>query len=152
MAEVKLVLYPNELDRLLRSPGGPVGRYLVKLGREVVEEASKLAFNRNAPRARTGRYARNFRMETDFSGPNGFTIRVRNATTGQTPRRRSSYAGVIETGSVAHVIRPRRTDGYLRFFYKGRWITVKEVKHPGTRPYWVLKDALRTVVLRHGGR
>lgn len=152
MAEVRLVVYPNELNRLLNSPGGPVGRYLVKLAKETAEEAQKRSQIGNDPAVRSGRYSRNFRVETDFTGPNGFTVRVRNASTGQSPRRRTSYAGTLETGSKPHTIRPRRTNGYLRFFYKGRWITVREVRHPGTRPYWVLKNAMRTVVLRHGGR
>lgn len=152
MPEVRLVLYPNELDRLLRSPGGPVGRHIVKLAKETAAEAERRARAGSEPRVLTGRYAANFRVETDFTGPNGFTVRVRNATTGQNPRRRTSYAGVIETGSQAHPIRPRDSNGYLRFKVKGRWVTVKAVAHPGTKPRNILREALRTTILRHGGR
>jgi len=44
------------------------------------------------------------------------------------------YAGFIEYGTRAHVIRPRRKK-FLRFRVGGRVVFARKVNHPGTRPY-----------------
>lgn len=55
----------------------------------------------------------------------------------------AAYAAAIDGGSKAHIIRPTgrgpRIGGptRLRFFSKklGHWVSVREVHHPGTKPY-----------------
>jgi hypothetical protein len=54
------------------------------------------------------------------------------------------YAGYIEQGTRPHVIRPRQKQA---LFWKGADHPVRLVHHPGTRPYHVLKRALRIGVL-----
>jgi hypothetical protein len=54
------------------------------------------------------------------------------------------YAGYLERGTRPHVIRPRQKKA---LFWKGAEHPVRLVHHPGTRPYHVLKRALRIGVL-----
>jgi hypothetical protein len=54
------------------------------------------------------------------------------------------YSGFLEKGTRPHVIRPRQKKA---LFWKGADHPVRLVHHPGTRPYHVLKRALRIGVL-----
>jgi hypothetical protein len=53
---------------------------------------------------------------------------------------RKAYARVIESGSRAHVIRPRHGKA-LRFFIGGAFVFRRRVNHPGTKPYRFLYRA-----------
>ena len=136
--------YQTELDRVLRSPGGPVGRHINLVARSVAAEARRIATERGL--VRTERYVRGFKVEVTPDPQSGFYFTVVNRVTGQKPRRAGSYAGVIEFGSRPHVIRPRRPNGWLIFrMPDGRTIKTKLVNHPGTPPQHVLRDALDRV-------
>ena len=67
---------------------------------------------------------------SNHSKVDGFTGTVSNNV---------KYAKIIEEGSKAHKIRPRKKK-YL--YWKGASHPVKEVNHPGTKPYPFLKPAL----------
>ena len=43
------------------------------------------------------------------------------------------YAGYVEFGTAPHEIRPKKSDGVLRFQVNGRWVYAKVVQHPGTK-------------------
>jgi hypothetical protein len=137
-------LYPNELDRLLRKPGGPIGRHCNYIARSVANESSRIAAERGL--VRDGRYIRGFKVRVDTNVPEGFQFYVYNRVTGQKPIRKTSYAAVLEYGSqqtAPHTIRPRNTNGWLVFRNsKGALVRVKSVQHPGVRPYHVMRDAM----------
>ena len=139
-------LYPTELDRVLRAPGGPVGRRINLLARDIAAEAGVLAVAR--VKKRTGKYARGFKVKVARGGAEGFAFMVYNSATGTKPKRRGSYAAVIEKGSRPHVIRPRARDGYLVFWVNGRKVVTKSVNHPGTSAQHVLRDAAKAVGAR----
>jgi hypothetical protein len=136
--------YPTEIDRLLKAPGGPVGRHVNFVARAVAETARQIARERGL--VRTGRYVRGFRVEVQPDPITGFSFYVVNRVTGQRPKRAQSYAGVLEFGSEPHDITPRRRDRWLVFrLPDGRFVKTKLVKHPGTSAYNVLGDAIRRV-------
>lgn len=67
---------------------------------------------------------------------------------------RTRYAGIVEDGSKAHEIRPKRTGGVssrtragkerpavLRFQINGRWVSARVVHHPGTKPTHFMQTA-----------
>lgn len=147
--ETFIDFYNTELDRVLRAPGGPVGRFINRYSREVAVEAQALAAARL--HRRTGRYAGGFKVKVDRGAPGeGFKFTISNNVTGLNPRRPYSYAGVIEHGSRPHVIRPRDPNGFLMFTINGKKIVTREVHHPGTRPRHILRDAELLVRRRHG--
>lgn len=149
------VLYPNELDRLLRMPGGPVGRHCNFVAREVANQASINATNRL--KTRTGRLAKGYRVRVEITGGReGFRFWVTNNVTGQDPRRKMSYALVQEEGSGLHgpsrtsyVIRPRKPKKHLVFYVDGKKVVTASVRHPGVKPQHILRDALTEVMARH---
>lgn len=136
--------YQTELDRVLRAPGGPVGRHVNLVARAVAAEAARIAVERGL--VRSTRYARGFKVEVTPDPQSGFYFTVVNRVTGQKPRRGESYASVIEHGSRPHAIRPRKASGWLIFrMPDGRMIKTKLVNHPGTQPQHVMRDALDRV-------
>lgn len=136
--------YPTELDRVLKAPGGPVGRHINLVARSVAAEAQRIAIERGL--SRSGRYARGFKVEVSPDPQAGFYFTVVNRTTGQKPRRSMSYAAVIEYGSKPHLIKPRKASGWLIFrMPDGRYVKTKLVNHPGTQPQNVMRDALDRV-------
>ena len=138
------IAYQSEIDRILKAPGGPVGRHTNFVARAVAAEASKEAVSQGL--VRTGRYARSFKTAVTIDPENGFYFTVSNSVVGQNPRRKSSYASVIEHGSTGHPITPRRKDKWLVFTMPdGKIVKTKLVKHPGTPPRNVLRNALARV-------
>ena len=136
--------YPTELDRVLRAPGGPVGRHINLVARSVAAEAQRIAIERGL--VRSERYARGFKVEVSPDPQSGFYFTVVYRTTGQKPRRTGSYAAVIEYGSKPHIIKPRKASGWLIFrMPDGRYVKTKMVNHPGTQPQHVMRDALNRV-------
>lgn len=121
-----------ELDRLLRSPRGTVGRHLGRIGGYVTREAKSLADQRLE--RRTGEYAAGFRTTTPRLAGRELRTTVTNS---------SGHATFIERGTRPHVILPRNGP-YLVFTAKsGAVVFARRVNHPGTRPYRILEDALR---------
>lgn len=138
------IAYQTEIDQLLKAPGGLVGRHTNFVARAVAAEASKGAVSQGL--VRTGRYARSFKTEVTLDPENGFFFTVSNNVVGKDPRRKASYAATIEHGSQRHPITPRRRDKWLVFTMPdGKIIKTKLVKHPGTPPRNVLRNALARV-------
>ncbi len=144
-AEPTIGWYKDALDRELRSPGGLVGRYCNHLARSIAMEASNIA-NETLER-RTGRLAGSYHVRVDRTA-DGAVFTVYSTVRDQHPRRRVSYAGVMEFGSMAHVIRPRNPKSMLVFYVNGRKIVTRSVKHPGTKPYRILERAAQRVMTR----
>ncbi len=68
--------------------------------------------------------------------------------------RVAPWGRIVEGGSKAHDIRPKRTGSVssrrpanrampnrLRFQVNGRWVSARVVKHPGTQPTHFMRDA-----------
>jgi hypothetical protein len=47
----------------------------------------------------------------------------------------AKYAAILEKGSRPHIIRPKKPGGVLRFNVGGQWVSARQVRHPGTKPY-----------------
>ncbi|AHB31703.1 tail assembly chaperone [Mycobacterium phage Bernardo] len=60
----------------------------------------------------------------------------------------ADYARYVHDGTRAHVIRPRRPGGVLRFTVGGRVVYARRVNHPGTRARPFLRNAAERVVAR----
>jgi hypothetical protein len=135
--------YPNEIDRILRAPGGDVGREARKLALEIADEARRTAeqvFGRHpGDAARTGRLAASYQVKV-IPGTNHFIVR--------NPRK---YAASMELGARPHEIRARRSQ-FLQFRGRdGRWRKVKLVRHPGSVGRHTLLIAGRVVTKRRYG-
>lgn len=145
---VRTIYYPGELDRLLRTPGGPVGRHLNRIAQLTAVRAE--ALSRTVLKVRSGRYSSGFRVEVEAAPyPQGFKFVVVNRAIGFDPKRAYSYASTIELGSVAHPIKARNPDVKLLRFYwasQGRWVTSREIAHRGTKAYSILRISLQEAV------
>lgn len=126
---------PVPTETLLRSGGGPVGRMLGSISRETTRQAKLLA----APHRRTGRYGSSFSSRSSQTG-RGPRVTVRND---------APYALILERGSRPHLIVPRRPGYPLRFSIAGRQVFAMRVRHPGTRPYYIMDTALRRALARY---
>ncbi|MFI7430738.1 hypothetical protein ACIBPB_27460 [Micromonospora sp. NPDC049836] len=62
------------------------------------------------------------------------------------------YAAAVHDGTGAHLIRPRRAGGMLRFETGGQVVFTSLVRHPGTRPQPWLREAMEDVAGREGFR
>lgn len=122
------------LDHVLRSPSGPTGIYLSRLGGYVTRQA--LVFTAARLQKRTGVYAASFRTTTLRLGRELRTVVVNTAP----------YATFLEGGTKPHVIYPVRGTHLVFRTRDGTLVFAKKVNHPGTRPYRVLTDALRVGV------
>lgn len=139
----RAVIYPNEIDRIIRKPGGPVGVVIRRFSLDIAKNAEDIAraelggrHPSDAPR--TGRYARSFSVKVE---PNagGYQFVVAN---------KAPYAAVLELGSKPHPIKARRAK-YLRFRSRkdGMMKTVKVVNHPGQKiGYFILHRATAKAV------
>lgn len=133
----------TELDRLLKTPGSPVGRHVNLVARTIAAEAQRIATERGL--VRSSRYVKGFRVEVVPEG-DSYYFQVVNRVRGQDPRRSESYAGVIEYGSEEHPIRPRNRNRWLVFrMPDGRIVKTKLVNHRGTTAQHVLRDATNRV-------
>lgn len=149
MPTIRTVIYPNEIDRILRMPGGPIGVQVRRLSLNIAEEAESIARTELGNRSpydqpRTGRYARSFRVEVERNDRTGYEFVVSNKT---------PYAATLEEGSVPHPISARRVK-WLRFRDRrdGQWRTVKVVSHPGQRTgYAILKRGMQIAVRKMFG-
>ncbi|MFU8873232.1 hypothetical protein [Micromonospora sp. SL4-19] len=62
------------------------------------------------------------------------------------------YAAAVHDGTGAHVIRPRRAGGMLRFETGGQVVFTSLVNHPGTRAQPWLREAMEEVAVPEGFR
>jgi hypothetical protein len=133
-------IYPNEMDRVLRMPGGPVGIAIRRYGLDVAAEGKRMMVNELGhnpyDKPRTGKTARSWRVEVEPDALRGFAFRVFNA---------SKIAKILEDGSDEHLIFPRRKR-FLRFRDRnGRYRVEAFAWHPGTEPYHFLQRAISIV-------
>ena len=101
-----------------------------KFGVVDAERQAKRAFNRGqAPRVRTGHLRRSI-----YSKVKGFYGYIASSV---------KYAAILQWGGRTrpHEIRPKNTKA-LRFIFRGRWVYMKKVNHPGSKirphPYILL--------------
>lgn len=128
---VRVRLYPSQVNRLLHTPAGQVGRYFARVGGYVTREAQRLTAERL--QRQTGQYAGGFRTTTLVVG-GVLRTRITNS---------ANHATFLERGTRPHMIYPRK-GRYLVFTSRsGQLVFAKQVAHPGTRPYRILTDALR---------
>ncbi|MFI7283098.1 hypothetical protein ACIBOV_22840 [Micromonospora chersina] len=62
------------------------------------------------------------------------------------------YAAAVHDGTGAHLIRPRRAGGMLRFETGGQVVFTSLVRHPGTRAQPWLREAMEEVAGSEGFR
>ena len=136
--------YPNEIDRIIHSPGGDVGRYVRKVALEIADEArrqAEMTFGKHPmDKPRTGRLAASYQVKV-IPGTNQFIVR--------NPRK---YAAAMEKGARAHEIKARKRTTMLQFRGRdGRWHVVKAVRHPGSVGRRTLEISARNVLRRRLG-
>lgn len=107
---------------------GEIQQVLGRVARDV-QRAAEDGQSRKLQR-RTGVYAGSFGTQPIASG--GWEI-----------ENTARYAAWLELGTNPHIINGNPT---LRFVVGGRVVFAKTVRHPGTRPYRILTDALEQVV------
>jgi hypothetical protein len=122
---VTVVFRPAEIDTLLNSPAGTVGRYLAAVGHQIMIAAKQQVG------VDTGRLKNSIHMRHFRSGV-GQLIEVGSSL---------NYALLHHEGTRPHLITPNRAQ-VLRFSAGSRVIYTHQVKHPGTRPNRYLTDNL----------
>jgi hypothetical protein len=124
-------IYKPQFDFVFNEPtGSPVGRYM---RRRTIAAA---AMARAKVGVRTGRLKAAITWEMDRKGAGG-AMRSRIGTLRQVGPR--GYARLHHSGTRPHVITTRK-GRYMHFTVKGRRVTTRLVKHPGTRPNHYLTD------------
>lgn len=129
MARVVLVLFPQQIDRMLNQPTGMVGRHMYAVGKRMQAGA------RAQVGKRTGRLALSINVSQSRS------------TGGQemTVGSPLSYALLVHRGTRPHFI-VGRAGGALRFTSRGRVVYSRAVVHPGTKPNKYLSSQLYMVM------
>lgn len=132
--------YPNEIKRILFSPGGDVGREVRACALDIAAEAKRQAlqtFGRHPMDApRTLKLANSYQVKV-IPGSNSFIV--------INPLK---YAAAMEFGAKPHRIVARRTHT-LRFRGRdGYWRRIKYVNHPGSVGRQTLMTATRIVMRR----
>lgn len=120
MAKVHYVPNPRGQVEVLRSPGGPVAKHLLKLGNLTQRYARKDVGKR------TGRLARSIKVQLTAVST-GLMVRVGSD---------NKIALLHHEGTRRHRIVPRYAQA-LRFVMNGRVVYAASVNHPGTKanPY-----------------
>lgn len=127
----KVNFYNAEMDWLLNSPSGTVGRFMAQIGRDIRNGAQRMVG------VRTGALRASIHMR-HFRDPRGQYV-----TVGSDLR----YAHMHHEGTKPHVIRPQKAK-MLRFVSKGQVVMAHRVMHPGTRPNPYLRVPMIVVVSR----
>ena len=127
---------PVQIRKLMTSPGEPPTKHLRRVSAATTREAQAVA--RERVNSRSGAYLRGFSSTTKI-GPNGPRTTIRNS---------APHALILEKGSRAHEIVPRRPGGLLRFEIGGRTVYARRVQHPGTKPQRIMDTALRRTIRR----
>jgi len=127
----KVTFYDPEMDWLLNNPAGTVGRFMARVGRQIVLGAKiqvgvKTGALRRSIRMSHSRFAYGQRIEV------GSQLR---------------HAYVHHEGAIAHIIVPRKAK-MLRFTSKGQMIFAHRVVHPGNKANKYLSDPMEAVVRR----
>jgi hypothetical protein len=122
---VTVVFRPAEIDTLLNSPAGTVGKHLAAVGHQIMIAAKQQVG------VDTGRLKNSIHMRHFRSGV-GQLIEVGSPV---------KYALLHHQGTRPHLITPNRAQ-VLRFTAGSRVIYTHQVKHPGTRPNRYLTDNL----------
>lgn len=117
-----------EMDFLLKSPAGPVGRYLARKG-YLIKAAAMSQVG-----VKTGALRASIHMRHSRDGRGQF-IRVGSAL---------NYALAHHEGTRPHRITPNRAQ-VLRFTRGSAIVYAHSVMHPGTKPNRYLTDNLRLV-------
>lgn len=143
MADVKWVWNDPEVFYVLDSYEGPVGRHMGALGRRCTRTAKKLANVSPAGDIEAGRPPGYMRSKIRWDrGRDPVSQYVDISSPARSARDNAPYAYFVEVGTRAHIIRPKRAGGWLRFYKGGGVRFARVVHHPGTRPYAYLRRAL----------
>jgi hypothetical protein len=129
MASSKFVFRKPVIDNFLDKPGGEVGRYLARMGRQI-EFAAKRQVGVSTGALRSSIHMRH------FTDPRGQYVRIGS------PLR---YARAHHEGTKPHLIKPN-TAQMLRFVTKGQIVFAHMVRHPGTPANRYLTDNMRRIV------
>jgi hypothetical protein len=128
----KVNFYDPEMDWLLNNPAGTVGRFLSRVGREIVLGARAQAG------VKTGQLRASIRIQSHTRYALGQQIEV-----GSNVR----HAYVHHEGSIPHIIVPK-TAKVLRFSSRGRVVMTQRVAHPGNKANKYLTTPMEAVVRR----
>lgn len=137
-------VYPNEIQRILNKPGGPIGVRIRSICLDIASEAERLTVAETGKnpmdKPRSGRMARSWAVMVETYGP-GYAFVVKNT---------AKYARFVDEGTVGGYQIKARKAKYLRFRDRsGQWRVVKAVTHPGIRnPYHILRRSTRSVLQR----
>jgi len=119
------------LDRVLKSPSGMVGRYIIELGRKTADRG-----RRDAPVA-SGALRRSVGITSISRRVEGTEVRV---------SANISYAFFVHEGTREHPIEARNVS-LLRFPSRSGFIVyTPRVNHPGTTANPFLWNALKSVI------
>ncbi|WP_205807534.1 HK97 gp10 family phage protein [Micromonospora sp. HNM0581] len=134
--DVRIDLNAGEIRRLLYGPVGPVVRFIRSVARRVRTRAVL-----TCP-VDTGRLRTAHREEVGVRAGRVYGF-VENT---------AEYAAAVHDGTAAHVIRPRRPGGVLRFEAGGQVVFTSLVNHPGTKAQPWLREAMEDVARQEGFR
>jgi len=134
-----------ELWRVLRSYEGPVGLHIAKLARKVTRTAKRYANVSPDGDIEAGRPPGYMRSKIRWDMGRDLIGVYADISSPARTRDGAPYGLFMEVGTRAHIIRPKRPDGWLRFADTGRVRFATVVYHPGTRPYAYLRRALYTL-------
>lgn len=135
-----IVFNEKELDSLLHSKTGPVGRHLAKCGEFVTLGAKRRApVSADARHGRPPGYMRS-RIGWDM-GRDALSLYVDISSPARTSDG-APYGLFMEVGTRPHKIYPKRITGVLVFWHGGQLLFRSSVNHPGTRPYAYLRKSL----------
>jgi hypothetical protein len=125
MARQKIVFVPNPAGQtyVLRSPSGPVGKHMLRLGNETQRYARDLVGKK------TGGLSRSISVRLG-SNSQGLTVRIGSD---------KPHALLHHEGTIPHIILPKNAS-VLAFRVGGNMVFARKVRHPGTRanPYLVI--------------
>ena len=127
MARVTII--NSRLDRFLNQPSGEVGKYLDKIGNEI------LTIARSRAGVRTGRLKASLHKR-HLRDSRGQYMWVGSEV---------PYAYYHHEGTRPRVVTPRNSK-VLRFTTRGRVVYTHAANHPGTRANRYLSDALKTTI------
>lgn len=143
MADVTIVWNEPEVFRVLKSYEGPVGLHMAKLGRRCTRTAKRYANVSPDGDIEAGRPPGYMRSKIRWDmGRDPVGLYVDISSPARTARDNAPYGLFMEVGTRAHIIRPKRAGGWLRFYKDGSIRFARVVHHPGTRPYAYLRRAL----------
>lgn len=129
---VRIQLDAGAMARMLKSPGGAVGRHMLVLANRTLDNARKMA------PVKSGDLKASLGVTEVTQGQRGTMVRL---------GANISYGMDVHAGTKPHVIVPKNKS-VLRFPNKaGTIVYARKVNHPGTKPnpylWQALVDAIR---------